>query len=186
MSLLFNALEIYTPEFVKKRILIRLFQATAVAFRLDVPSLIGLDSAECLAEYARFVQAHAEPRLLDGSNVNALAQHLYQNAFEMVLPFNKWLRLHTMRDVMAIARMLYRILEIDLQGDAQGEIVIHRCYFSNFYSAEACQLMSAMDRGLFAGLSNGGELTFTSRITEGQPCCRAHFRLPQKPARNAT
>jgi hypothetical protein len=77
--------------------------------------------------------------------------------------------------VMDIGRVLYRILDIDLQGDARGEVVISRCYFSRFYSAEVCRLMSAMDRGLFAGLSNGGELTFSSRITQGQPCCRAHF-----------
>ena len=76
---------------------------------------------------------------------------------------------------MDIGRVLYRILDIDLQGDARGEVVISRCYFSRFYSGEVCRLMSAMDRGLFAGLSNGGELTFSSRITEGQPCCRAHF-----------
>ena len=64
----------------------------------------------------------------------------------------------------------------DLQGDARGEVVINRCYFSRFFSSEVCRLMSAMDAGLFAGLSNGGVLTFSCRITEGQPCCRAHFR----------
>lgn len=179
MSLLVTALEIYTPEFVKKRALMQLFQATAVGFDLQTPPLGNLNSKECLAQYAQFVQTHAEQRLGDGNDVTALAQRLYQNAFKMVRRLHTWLRLYTVQDVMAMGRVLYRILDIDLQGDAQGEVVINRCYFSNFYSAEVCRLMSSMDRGLFAGLSNGGELTFTSRITEGQLCCRAHFCMPQ-------
>lgn len=183
MSLLLIALGIYTPEFVRKGALTHLFHATAAGFELQVPALKHLNSEECLAQYARFVQIHAERRLRDGNDVTALAQRLYQNAFEMVRLFNKWLGLHTVQEVMAMARVLYGILGIDLRGDGRGEVMIGRCYFSDFYSAEVCQLMSAMDRGLFAGLSNGGELTFTSRITERQPCCRAHFCMPQKSAR---
>lgn len=184
MSLLVSALEMYTPELVKRLALVQLFQATAEAFDLDAPAIRRLDSTKCLAEYARFVQIHAEQQLRDGSEPEALAQCLYQNAFKMGSLLGKWLRPHTVQDVMAAARVLYRILAIDLQGDAQGEVVIQRCYFRDFYSAEMCRLMSAMDRGLFAGLSNGGELTFTSRITEGQPCCRAYFCLLRKRVNN--
>jgi hypothetical protein len=162
--------------------LTQLFHVTAAGFELQLPPLGNLDSEECLAQYAKFVQIHAEQQLRDGNDVTALAQRLYQHTFEMARLMNTWLGLHTVQDVMAVARVLYRILEIDLRGDARGEVVIQRCYFSNFYSADVCRLMSAMDRGLFAGLANGGELTFTSRITEGQPCCRAHFRLAQKSA----
>lgn len=182
MNLLVSALEIYTPNFVKKRALTQLFRYMAAAFDEKVPPLAGLDFQECLAQYALFAQNHAEKRLREGREVEAVAQRLYQSAVEMSQPYGKLLRLGTMADVMAIGRVLYRILKIDLQGDARGEVVINRCYFSRFYSAGECRLMSAMDRGLFAGLSNGGELTFTSRITEGQPCCRAHFSWEPKTA----
>ncbi len=175
MSLLVSALQIYTPDFVKKRALTQLFNSTAAAFEAEVPPLAGLDSGECLAQYARFTQTLAEQRLREGREVEAVGQRLYRNAVEMGRLHSKWLRLGTVQDVMAIGRVLYRILAIDLQGDSRGEVVINRCYFSRFYSGEVCRLMSAMDRGLFAGLSSGGELTFSSRITEGQPCCRAHF-----------
>jgi hypothetical protein len=175
MGLLVRALQIYTPEYVKKMALTQLFNSTAAAFEAEVPQLAGLTSAECLAQYARFAQTQAEQRLRDGREVEAVAQRLYRNAVEMGRLHSKWLRPGTLQDVMDIGRVLYRILDIDLQGDVRGEVVINRCYFSRFYSAEVCRLMSAMDRGLFAGLSNGGELTFSSRITEGQPCCRAHF-----------
>jgi hypothetical protein len=186
MSLVISALQVYTPEFVRKMALNRLFGATATAFGMDAPPLTGLSSAEYLAEYARFVQIHAGQRLCDGSDLTELAKRLYQNTVHMSRIPNKWLRLHRVQDVMAAARVLYRILAIDLQGDARGQIVIQHCYFSDFYSAEVCRLMSAMDRGLFSGLSNGGELTFTSRITEGQPCCRAIFCVPNKRAGDQT
>ncbi len=182
MGLLVSALQIYTPDYVKKRALTHLLKFTAAAFEAEVPPLTGLDSEECLARYARFTQTQAERRLCDGREVEAVGQRLYRNAVEMGQLHRKWLRLGTVQDVMAIGRVLYRILAIDLQGDARGEVVINRCYFSRFYSAEVCRLMSAMDRGLFAGLSNGGELTFSLRITEGQPCCRAHFSWEPQPA----
>jgi hypothetical protein len=180
MSLLVSVLQIYMPDYIKKRALTQLFESTAAAFEAEVPPLAGLDSEECLARYARFAQAQAEQRLRDGREVEAVGQRLYRNAVEMGRRQSKWLRPGTVQDVMDIGRVLYRILDIDLQGDARGEVVINRCYFSRFYSAEVCRLMSAMDRGLFAGLSNGGELTFSSRITEGQPCCRAHFSWQRK------
>ncbi len=179
MSVLVNMLQIYTPEYVKQRALAELFSFTAAAFEAELPPLAGLDSQARLATYARFTQTHAEQRLRDGREIEIVEQRLYRNAVEMGQQHRKLLRLGNVQNVMAIGRVLYRILDIEFQGDARGEVVINRCYFSQFYSPEVCRLMSAMDRGLFAGLSNGGELTFTSRITEGQPCCRAVFSPPQ-------
>lgn len=176
MNLLVRALEMYTPGFVKARALRQLFSSTAAAFEAEVPPLSGLDSQACLACYARFAQVQAGRRLREGRELEALEQRLYRNAFAMAEPYARVLRPRTVDDVMAICRVLYRILDIDLVGDARGDVVIQRCYFSRLYSGEVCRIMSAMDRGVFAGLSGGGELTFTSRITEGQSCCRAHFR----------
>ncbi len=175
MNILVSALQIHRLDFVRKMALQQLFHATAAAFEVEVPPLAGLASEEYLAQYAQFAQAQAEQHLRRGRDVQALEQCLYRNAVELGRRQSKWLRAGTVQDVMSIGRVLYCMLDIDLQGDAQGEVVISRCYFSKFYSAEVCRLMSAMDRGLFAGLSNGGELTFSSRITEGQSCCRAHF-----------
>jgi hypothetical protein len=39
-----------------------------------------------------------------------------------------------------------------------------------------CALVSALDRGLLAGLTCGGELEFRQRITEGADSCRACVR----------
>ncbi len=175
MNLLVRLLQLYTPDLVKKRALTQLFNSTASAFEAEVPPIAGLDCDECLALYAQFARTHAERWLSDAHQTEAVQERLYRNAFEMARLHIKGLRLTTMQDVIATGRVLYRILEIDLQGNVQGDILIRECYFSRFYSPEICQLMSAMDRGLFAGLSNGGVLTFSGRITEGQPYCRAHF-----------
>lgn len=175
MRFLVSVLQIHMPEYVRKRALEQLFRSTAAAFEARLPPLAGLDSQACLAAYARFTRMQAERRLREGREIEAVEQRLYRNAVEMGQSYGKWLRPGTVQDVMAIGHVLYRVLATDFQGDARGDVVITRCYFSRFFSAEVCRLMSAMDRGLFAGFSNGGELTFATRITEGHPCCRAHF-----------
>jgi hypothetical protein len=66
-------------------------------------------------------------------------------------------------------------LDIDFQGDEKGEVLISHCSLSRYYSPDTCRVMSAMDRGLLAGLSGGKQLVFSARITEGQACCRAYL-----------
>jgi hypothetical protein len=80
---------------------------------------------------------------------------------------------------MAISRRLYGLLHIDFQGDFSGNITIKKCYFSSYYSKEICQLISALDEGIAAGLSGGGKLSFFQRITEGQPCCQGRLIMPE-------
>ena len=176
MGILVGALGAYTPECVRGWALGRLTAATAEAFGAQAPPLAGLGADARLAAYARFTRAQAEAWLSAGRDVEALEGRLFRAAGELGGQCRAWLRPRTTRDVLAGARLLYRLLDIDLRRDAGGEVTVARCYFSRYYSAEVCRLMSAMDRGLLAGLSGGGELAFSARITEGQPCCRALFR----------
>ena len=76
---------------------------------------------------------------------------------------------------MDAARWLYRVLGIAFQGTADGAITIRRCAFSDVYSGPVCRLISALDRGVLAGLAGGGQLTFQTRLTEGAAVCRACF-----------
>lgn len=175
MGLLVRVLQAYMPGPVRRRALTMLFTATAAAFEAAVPPIAGLDARALLAEYARFTRAQAEECLRRGGDVEAIRRRLYANAVAMGRRCRRLLRPRSMSEVMASARMLYGVLDINFQGDARGDAVIPRCYFSRFYTPEVCQLMSALDCGLLAGLADGGELVFTARITEGQPCCRARF-----------
>ncbi len=76
---------------------------------------------------------------------------------------------------MVMGRILYRALKIDFRGISSGEIEISRCYFSQFYSPQICELISSLDEGILAGLAGDGRLTFSQRITEGRDCCKALF-----------
>jgi len=177
MGPLLSRLLTHQPALVKRQALMQLFRATAAAFQADMPRLSGLSREQCLLAYARFTAEQAEEVLRQGGDPSELQERLYRNAYRLGRTPGWLLRVRGVDDVMAVGRTLYDILDIDFEGSADGEITISRCYFSSFYSPEACQIMSAMDRGLLAGLAGRGDLIFSQRITEGHPCCRARFSL---------
>jgi len=76
---------------------------------------------------------------------------------------------------MRAARLLYGTMGIDFRGSDDGNILIGKCAFSDFYESRTCALISALDEGLLAGLAGGGRLEFSERITDGQSRCRARF-----------
>ena len=181
MNPLGRLLQHHTPEIVRREALAQLFRAAAEAFQCDAPPLGGLSSDERLHRFALFTRdqvAGAHGRApLPGRDLEAVRERLYRNAYTLGRRTGRLLSVRDVRDTMAVGRVLYRILDIDFQGDARGDVVISHCYFSGFYSGPVCQVMSAMDWGLLAGLAGGGQLVFSTRITEGLPCCRAHFAM---------
>ena len=182
MGPLLSRLLNHQPALVKRQALVQLFRATAAAFQTDMPRLSGLSREQCLLAYARFTADQVEEALRQGGDLSELQERLYRNAYRLGRMPGWLLRVQDVDEVMALGRLLYGILDIDFAGSDNGEITICRCYFSSFYSPEACQVMSAMDRGLLAGLAGGGDLVFSQRITEGQPCCRARFTLAGSPS----
>lgn len=170
------------PPMVRRQALAQLFRSTAAAFQCDRVQLSGLSREQCLREYARFTAERAEEALRSGGDLSELRGRLYRNAYRLGRVPGWLLGVRSVDDVMALGRLLYGLLDIEFHGSGSGEITIRRCYFSSFYSPEVCQVMSAMDRGLLAGLAGAGDLVFTQRITEGQPCCRGHFTLAAHPS----
>ena len=181
MSPLLSRLLTHTPPIVKRQALVQLFRATAAAFRADMPRLSGLSQEQCLLAYARFTAERAEAALRQGDDLPALQARLHKNAYRLGRLLGRLLGVRSVDDTMMLGRYLYGILDTDFDGSDSGrasaEITIRRCYFSSYYSPEVCQVMSAMDRGLLAGLAGGGDLAFSQRITEGHACCRARFTL---------
>jgi hypothetical protein len=173
MNLLLKLFGLYRPGFVRNRALRELFEATARAFGCEVPPLGGLPFAERLQAYALFTAEKAEEAIRQQDDLTAIEDRLYRHAYGLGRKLKEPLRLADTSDVMAAARVLYGIIGIDFEGDAEGEIIIRRCYFSRLYSPEVCRLISALDEGVLAGLAGGGRLVFTQRITEGNACCRA-------------
>jgi hypothetical protein len=175
MNRLLALLETGMPTCMRKVALLALFRSAALAFGRPAPPIAALPADECLLRFARFTQSQAEKLLRNGDDLEAVQERLYRNAYGLGRLCRRVSRAKTMQEVMDLSRILYRVLDIELQGDGLGNVTFSRCFFSRFYSYPVCQVMSAMDGGLFAGLSGGRQLVFSARITEGQTCCRAHL-----------
>jgi hypothetical protein len=175
VSLALRAAQLHVPAPARRAALRELFAVTADAFGRPAPALAGLDEEELLRGYARFTADQAEAAIRAGRDLPALQRRLEAGARALGARLRARLRLDTTRDAMAAARLVYRLLRIDFAGTADGEVTIRRCYFSQVYSAQVCRLVGALDAGLLAGLSGGGRLEFSQRITEGAPCCLARL-----------
>lgn len=169
-------LQLHLPEPLMRLQLLELHRRSAAAFGC-IPG-----SFECIAagprrrlleKLAVFTRNQAQLALSAGSDVEALSDRLRREAEEMGRDLRQRLHLRSRGDFHAALRIVYRALGIDLRVSQFGEAVIRKCFFSRFYSAPVCRLMSALDDGLVRGLSAGSGLRFTHRLTEGSPCCRA-------------
>ena len=177
MNLLLRVLPHDLPAFIREEILAELFEATADAFECQAPELHHLSYEEYLRTYALFTTEQAQKALQAGRDVPAIKSQLYQNAYRLGRNLRKWLGVDEMDEVMELGQILYRAIGVEIQGDAQGDVTVNRCYFSQFYSGRVCDLISALDDGVFSGLSGGGRLAFSQRLTEGRECCRAKLQL---------
>jgi hypothetical protein len=177
MNILLKILPHNLPAFIREEILAELLEATADAFECPAPTFDHLSYEECLRTYALFTREQAEKALQTGRDVPAIKTQLYQNAYPLGGKLRKWFAVDTMEEVMELGQILYRAIGVEIQGDTQGDVTVKRCYFSQFYSGPVCDLISALDDGVFSGLSGGGRLAFSERLTEGRECCRAKLQL---------
>lgn len=167
MSTRVALLGLWTPRRLQSWGLERLFLIAATAFRVPVPAPQG----ERLAQFAAFTREHAERALREG---NPKAERLlYSGAHAFGCELRRRAAANSARAGLRLARIAYRSLGIDFcaRGNA---FVISRCSFARWYSAPVCEFMSALDRGLIAGLT-GSRMVFSERITEGCEACRGRL-----------
>ena len=175
MNFLFHLSKMYIPAYVKKRELMNLFHITALAFERTIPPTTRLSFDECLVEFVQFTKAEVDRAMSRGEDLLTIQDLLYQGAYEFGHKFKKLFRVTTAKDVMEASRFLYKILGIDFKGTEKGALTISKCVFSQHYSPSTCRVISSLDAGMIAGLSGGGRLTFSERITEGSTSCNAQF-----------
>ncbi len=173
MNILLKILPHNLPAFIREEILEDLFEATADAFDCPAPTLDHLSYDECLRTYALFTREQAVKALAFGRDVPAIKTQLYQNAYPLGGKLRKWFAVDSIEEVMELGQILYGAIGVEIQGDTQGDVTVKHCYFSQFYSGPVCDLISALDDGVFSGLSGGGRLVFSERLTEGRECCKA-------------
>ena len=181
MSISTKIAERITPGFLKKRELKKLFEVVASAYGSVVPSTAGLSYPQSLTLFAKFTAmetAKASERHADIESIRIL---LYQGAFDFGMNIRRQWRISDTSGVMDVGRMLYSFLGIEFNGTSEGLIDITRCLFADYYSPQTCRVISSLDEGVMAGLSAGGTLVFSRRITEGFHSCRANFTPKENP-----
>jgi hypothetical protein len=174
--------EIGVPSILRNRRFRGLAALTADAFSVPEPDFSARSWEARLEAFARWTRALADRAAEDGAEAARIGVRLRERAFAFGGRLRKDLKPRHPAEVMRAARVLYRLIGIDFQGTAGGEIVVSRCSFSGIYAPATCALIAALDEGLLTGLAGGGSLRFSSRITEGGGCCRARFRFPGEPA----
>lgn len=190
MNYIIKILQFYIPESIKNKKLDDLFSLTADAFGIEPPELRELPFSVRLAKYADFTKEQAEGILeWEGSpeerksRLSAVEGKLYQNSLLYGRELRKSLKINSREQALEALELIYRIIGIDFryegrnasQNSRPGGFTVKACYFSGYYSAEVCKLISSLDEGLAAGLSGGGRLSFDQRITEGCSCCKGYF-----------
>jgi hypothetical protein len=182
MKIALSILELYTPATFRKKILRRLLSATARAFGADVPPTKGLSPGRLLQAYALFTREQSEKLWMENRDEDEVAGKLFQNAFDLGAALRRGLRVRSREDVIRASRVLYRVLGISFEGRTDGRVAIRDCYFSRFYTARLCRLVSALDAGAAAGISDGGRLEFSQRMTEGHDSCLARLVFEDGPS----
>jgi hypothetical protein len=88
------------------------------------------------------------------------------------------------KDLIKASKILYRILGIDFhiewQDESNAVAIIERCALSEHYSKLTCEVLSATDEGVIAGLQPNVEMKFQEYITGGCANCRANINFKHK------
>ena len=166
-------LRLHIPASVRRTILMELIAATARAFERPSPESAGLSVPEMLIRAAGFSRSCAEEAMRAGSDLGRTEQRLFSEAFALGRRVRDRLGVEKVAEGLAAAQVVYRAIGIDFRPRPMGDVVVVRCAFARVYGPAVCRLMSSMDSGLIAGLTDAGGLHFTGRITEGASACRA-------------
>ena len=177
MNVRLAALMLFVPNRLKAQKLRELFALTADAFQSPSPVPDAGTYDALLRAYAVFTRDAALRCLNQGDDLSSVRKRLFEGALRLGQMLREQLHVRNFTEARRAAGILYRAIGIDFHSNDRGEVRIERCFFGGFYSPDVCHLISALDRGLIAGLSGGGRLTFQARITEGNTRCLAKIQI---------
>jgi hypothetical protein len=87
------------------------------------------------------------------------------------------------KDLILAAKILYKLLGIEFElidNKNHMTMLVKHCSLSQYYTPEACYIMSAADEGVVKGLNPNFNMKFSERLTEGSPCCRANLEVERE------
>jgi len=176
MSLRLFLLERHLPAALRRRMFDQLVRVTADAFGVRPPEFAHLKPADGTRRLAEFTRAEAERVLAAGSTSSVVSDRLFHGAQELGARVRRRLGIRRPDEAFRALRLLYGAIGIDLDRDPHtGDLIVGRCAFSDTYTPTVCAFVSALDSGIFAGITRGTTLAFTARLTEGASQCRARL-----------
>jgi hypothetical protein len=108
-------------------------------------------------------------------------KQLYETGVKIGLGIRKKLKIgKDEKDLFYAAKILYKILGISFSLEKQNDniiLIVDRCFLSDFYNPETCNILSATDEGVVHGLNPYAEMKFSKRITEGLTQCVATIKF---------
>jgi len=171
LNLRLKAVNLFLLPSIRRRKLRQLVDTTATAFGVEPPDLRGLSFGGALQVYSVFTRNEALRWNVQSDKRTLIKNRLFECGCQMGAELRRMLRVRTRQDVVDAARILYRLLSIDFRGEEGDGFSIKQCSFSTFYTDDVCKIISSLDEGLIAGLSDGAELRFLNMMTEGHDRC---------------
>lgn len=163
---------------MKRRTLDELARVSAEGFDTVAPKWTGKSFDSRLMDYARFTAREAGVLVAAGNDsaAEAARERLRGGAARLGASLRRTLGVRRPDEAFAALKLVYHQIGIEVDRGPSGGITVSRCFFADYYDAQACKVVEALDQGLVAGLFNGSSLAFSERLTEGRPCCRAFIQ----------
>jgi hypothetical protein len=182
MSLRLWFLERHLPAPVRRQMLHQLVRTTADAFGGPVPALPDAAGTSFVPAFAQFTRTAAENLAAGSPKADEVRNRLYQGAREIGRSIRRRAGIRTPDEAVRALRLVYRAIGIDMHTDlATREVVVRRCEFSSHYTPAVCDFVSALDAGLFHGVTDRWSVAFDLRITGGSAVCRARLTEAERP-----
>ncbi len=197
MSLKLRLLSIYTPKFLLRRELedldLRTTAALQTLLKEQDPKATDsrIESRQNSLEKKREAMAWTHNQLVK-ELVDAVGREkaiqlgrkrLFQVGKEIGERAGKRLGVSdSLEDMIRAARIMYKVLgiEFDVLKDEKGtKMMVYQCALSQYYSADACAVLSAADEGVVQGLNPRIEMRFVDRMTSGNRNCVARIDLAE-------
>ncbi|MCD7855359.1 MAG: hypothetical protein LUG66_07065 [Clostridiales bacterium] len=152
-----------------------LMRKTAEVFGVRPPKTCRASGEEKLKLYARFTASEVMRLIQSGYDINHVQQKLFNMAYNLGSSLRQRLKPKSKQECFSVIKLLYKNIGIVINEESLGKFCIEECFFSAYYTPETCAVISAADKGIFAGIYNGKRLSFSRRITEGYNECLANL-----------
>ncbi len=150
-----------------------LMNLTAHALGQKPKRIWTLPNAEALKAYAEYTSSN-----LQAGADEALLERMHTEAYKMGRLLRRLFLINNEARAQQLIVALYLNIGIKLSFESSRQLCFHSCYFSWFYTPQACKAASALDDGIIRGIlgMESEHLHFSQRITEGCKQCRAQLK----------